>query len=158
MHAASPKGFAAVARDQAGAKLDLHDLMVPRPAATFFMRASGDAMAPFLCDGDLMVVDRSLAPRDGQVVVVSVDGRWIARRWEYEENLMPQGHDDAAEDHTRRAGNARPASPPSHAPGDHGRGVTLKADNPRYALLRARDVADFELFGVVTWVARKTAP
>lgn len=129
MHAASPKGFAAVARDHAGAALHLHELMVPHPAATFFMRASGDAMAPFLCNGDLMVVDRSRPPRDGLIVVVSVDGRWIARRWEHDEGESPEE-----------------------------RGVILRADNPRYPVLRATRVAELEVFGVVTWVARKATP
>lgn len=84
MHAASPKGFAAVARDHAEAPLDLHRLMVPHPAATFFMRMQGEAMAPFIHPGDLLVVDRSHVPRDGQIAVVaapSFDDRWIVRRW-----------------------------------------------------------------------------
>jgi DNA polymerase V len=82
MHAASPRGFAAVARDHAEATLDLHRLMVPRPAATFFMRMQGDAMAPILHPGALLVVDRSLSPRDGQIVVAAVNGAYLTRRWE----------------------------------------------------------------------------
>lgn len=87
MHPASPRGFAAVARDHAEAPLDLHRLMVPRPAATFFMRMQGDAMAPFIRHGDLLVVDRSLEPRTGQVVVFSAHGEFLARRW----TRTPQG-------------------------------------------------------------------
>ena len=87
MHAASPKGFAAVARDHAEAPLDLHRLMVPRPAATFFMRMQGDAMAPSIRSGDLLVVDRSLTPRSGQLIVAAVDGAFLVRRW----NRTPHG-------------------------------------------------------------------
>ncbi len=82
MHAASPKGFAAVARDHAAAPLDLHRLMVPRPVATFFMRMRGNAMRPVLEPGDLLVVDRSLRPRPGSLVVAAVDGEHVVRRWE----------------------------------------------------------------------------
>jgi DNA polymerase V len=81
MHAASPKGFAAVVRDHAEAPLDLHRLMVPRPAATFFMRQQGDAMAPALSAGDLLVVDRSLTPRTGSIVIAAANGSYLARRW-----------------------------------------------------------------------------
>jgi DNA polymerase V len=82
MHAASPKGFAAVARDSADAPLDLHRLMVPRPAATFFMRMRGDSMRPRLRKGDLLVVDRSLDPGPGRLVVAAVEGEHLVRRWE----------------------------------------------------------------------------
>lgn len=87
MHAASPKGFAAVARDHAEAPLDLHRLMVPRPAATFFMRMQGDAMAPSIRPGDLLVVDRSLEPRANQIVVFAARDEFLVRRWE----RTPQG-------------------------------------------------------------------
>ncbi len=82
MHPASPRGFAAVARDHAEAPLDLHRLMVQRPASTFFMKMRGDAMRPSLREGDLLVVDRSLDPRPGRLVVAAVDGSFIVRRWE----------------------------------------------------------------------------
>ena len=85
MHAASPKGFAAVARDTADAPLDLHRLMVPRPAATFFMRMRGDSMRPILHPGDLLVIDRSLKPRPGRLVVAAMGGEHIVRRWERDE-------------------------------------------------------------------------
>lgn len=70
-----------MARDHAEAPLDLHRLMVPRPAATFFMRMKGDAMSPFLRSGDLLVVDRSLPPRAGRIVVAAAHGEFLARRW-----------------------------------------------------------------------------
>lgn len=82
MHAASPKGFAAVARDTADAPLDLHRLMVPHPAATFFMRMRGDSMRPRLRKGDLLVVDRSREPRPGRLIVAAVNGEHLVRRWE----------------------------------------------------------------------------
>jgi DNA polymerase V len=119
MHAASPKGFAAVARDHAEAPLDLHRLMVPRPAATFFMRMQGDAMAPSVRAGDLLVVDRSLSPRSGQPVVAAVDDLFLVRRWE-------------------------------HTP----RGDLLRPDNPKHPVLRVDTLAEFRLFGVVTWIVR----
>ena len=60
--------------------LDLNDLLVKRPAATFFMKVEGDAMAgEGIRDGDLLVVDRSLRPASGDVIVACVDGDFMVR-------------------------------------------------------------------------------
>src|SRR5690606_5259686 len=157
MHPASPRGFAAVARDHAEAPLDLHALIVRRPAATFFMRMQGDAMAPPIHPDDLLVVDRSLSPRPGHLVVASADGRWVTRRWD----LLPDasGASGACGNPPRRA--------PSHTaphrdrmggearrPPDSGaqevRNIVLRAENPQHAPLHPATLADFQFFGVVT--------
>lgn len=68
-------GFPSPADDHLEGSLDLHRLMVKRPAATFFCRASGDSMEPAgVRDGDLLVVDRSIQAQDGDVVVATLDG------------------------------------------------------------------------------------
>ncbi len=68
-------GFPSPADDHLEGSLDLHKLMVKRPAATFFVRASGESMVGAgIRDGDLLVVDRSLQPQDGDVVVATLDG------------------------------------------------------------------------------------
>ena len=70
-----PAGFPSPADDHLEGKLDLHELMVKRPAATFFCRADGDSMTDAgIQSGDLLVVDRSVQPHDGDVVVATLDG------------------------------------------------------------------------------------
>ena len=70
-----PAGFPSAADDHLEGSLDLHKLMVKRPAATFFCRASGESMVGAgIRDGDLLVVDRSIQPHDGDVVVATLDG------------------------------------------------------------------------------------
>jgi len=70
-----PAGFPSPADDHLEGSLDLHKLMVKRPAATFFCRASGESMVGAgIRDGDLLVVDRSIQPHDGDVVVATLDG------------------------------------------------------------------------------------
>lgn len=65
----------AARRDDDLAALDLHRRLVRRPAATFFLIADRDAaLAGGIRRGDLLVVDRSLAPRDGDAVVAVEDG------------------------------------------------------------------------------------
>lgn len=58
-----------------GTTLDLNQLIVDHPAATFFMRMSGDSMLrQGIFNGDLLVVDRSLDPKPGSIVIGVVDG------------------------------------------------------------------------------------
>jgi DNA polymerase V len=56
--------------------VDLHRLLVRNPAATYLYRAKGwSMMLAGICDGDILVVDRSVEPRHGDVVVASWDGQ-----------------------------------------------------------------------------------
>jgi DNA polymerase V len=55
--------------------------LIPRPLSTFFMRVSGDAMrGDGIVDGDLLVIDRSVDPRPGMVVVAVHAGAFLLRR------------------------------------------------------------------------------
>ena len=60
--------------------LDLNQLLVKRPAATFFARMQGDAMiGEGVRDGDFLVIDRSLTPASGDVIMASVNGEFMVR-------------------------------------------------------------------------------
>jgi DNA polymerase V len=77
-------GFPSPAEDYLDRKLDLHEHLVRNNAATFFVRAAGDSMIRAgIHDGDLLVVDRSLTPGNGSVVIAAVDGeltvKYLAR-------------------------------------------------------------------------------
>lgn len=74
-------GFPSPADDYVEARIDLNLELIPRPLATFFMRVRGDAMAgDGILDGDLLVIDRSLRPRPGMLVVVCHGGAFLLRR------------------------------------------------------------------------------
>lgn len=73
-------GFPSPAEQYLEPPLDLNELLVKRPAATFFVRVEGDSMTGAgIADGDLLVVDRSLAPASGDVVIASVDGDFTVK-------------------------------------------------------------------------------
>ena len=60
--------------------LDLNELLIKRPAATYFVRVEGDSMIEAgIHDGDLLVVDRSLRPASGDVIIASVDGDFTVK-------------------------------------------------------------------------------
>ena len=67
-------GFPSPAEQYQEPPLDLNELLVKRPAATYFVRVEGDSMVGAgISDGDLLVVDRSLRPADGDVIIASVE-------------------------------------------------------------------------------------
>ncbi|MCZ7649295.1 MAG: translesion error-prone DNA polymerase V autoproteolytic subunit [Planctomycetota bacterium] len=76
-----PAGFPSPADDHLEAPLDLNEHLIKHPAATFIVRASGDSMRDAgIHDGDLLIVDRSLSPRNGSIVVACVDGELTVKR------------------------------------------------------------------------------
>ena len=76
-----PAGFPSPADDYIEGRLSLDDHLVRNPAATFLVRVQGHSMiAAGIHDGDLLVVDRAVAPTDGSVVVAVVDGAFALKR------------------------------------------------------------------------------
>lgn len=73
-------GFPSPAEQYLEPPLDLNSFLVKRPAATYFVRVEGDSMnGAGIYDGDILVVDRSLVPADGDVAVASVDGEFTVK-------------------------------------------------------------------------------
>ena len=74
-------GFPSPADDYIEAELDLNRLMVRNPPDTFMVRVKGDALSGAgILDGDVLVVDRSIGPRHGMIVVAVVNGEMCVRR------------------------------------------------------------------------------
>ncbi|WP_241893491.1 LexA family protein [Magnetofaba australis] len=74
-------GFPSPADDFLEEGLDLHKLLVRRPAATFFVRVTGESMRQAgILPGDILVVDRSVEPADGRIVIAVVDGELTVKR------------------------------------------------------------------------------
>ena len=70
-----PAGFPSPAEDYEEEVLNLHDLVVVNPAATFFIRIDGDSMVGAgILDGSIVAVDRSLPVVSNSVVIAAVDG------------------------------------------------------------------------------------
>ena len=76
-----PAGFPSPADDYIETGLDLNDLLVRNPAATFMVRVSGDSMIGVgIHDGDILVVDRSETAVHGKIVVAALDGEMTVKR------------------------------------------------------------------------------
>jgi DNA polymerase V len=76
-----PAGFPSPADDHLERDLDLHELLIAHPAATYYVRLSGDSMKDAgLYDGDILVVDRSIEAAHGHIVVAVLDGDLTVKR------------------------------------------------------------------------------
>ena len=62
--------------------LDFNDLLIENAPATFVLRVSGQSMIDAgMCDGDLMVVDRSRTPKNNDIVVMQIDNDYTVKRF-----------------------------------------------------------------------------
>jgi DNA polymerase V len=76
-----PAGFPSPAADYEQDQLDLNRHLVKNPAATFFVKVTGDSMlGAGIHSGDLLVVDRSVEPRDKNVIIAVVNGELTVKR------------------------------------------------------------------------------
>jgi DNA polymerase V len=74
-------GFPSPADDYLDRKLDLNEHLVKNPAATFFVRVAGDSMlGAGINDNDILVVDRSLEPYSGSIVIAVINGELTVKR------------------------------------------------------------------------------
>lgn len=91
---ANATGFGAASDDYAEKGIDLNEQLIRNKPATFFMRVRGEAMiGAGIHDGDVVIVDRSLKPDSGKVIIASLNGEMLIRRMEKNFNkirLIPE--------------------------------------------------------------------
>lgn len=82
-------GFPSPADDYMEGKLDLNDLLVKNPAATFFVRVTGDSMTGAgIHSGDILVVDRSVDPKEGSIIIAVINGELMVKRIRYDKHNL----------------------------------------------------------------------
>jgi DNA polymerase V len=84
-----PAGFPSPADDYVDRGLDLNELLIRHPAATFFVRVSGDSMAGAgIYSGDVLVVDRAMTARNRSIIIAAVGGELAVKRLIREQGKM----------------------------------------------------------------------
>ena len=74
-------GFPSPAADYVEQRIDLNELMIQHPSATYFVKAAGDSMIEAgISDGDLLVVDSSRTAEHGDIVIAAVEGEFTVKR------------------------------------------------------------------------------
>jgi len=115
-------GFPSPATDYMTQAIDLNKELVKHPAATFYGRVVGDSMInDGVEEGDILVIDRALEPKDGDMAVCFVDGEFTLKR-------------------LRFTGNS----------------LRLVPANPKYPVIEVTEGMDFRMWGVVTYIIKKT--
>jgi DNA polymerase V len=76
-----PAGFPSPA-DDVKDKIDLNEHLIRRPESTYLVRVQGDSMIDAgIFDGDLLVVDRSIEPTTGDIVIAVVNGDFTVKKF-----------------------------------------------------------------------------
>ena len=86
-------GFPSPAEEYVEIALDLNKELIKHPASTFYARVKGDSMVDAgIHDGDLLVIDKALEPKEGAIAVCYLDGEFTVKRLAVQEEgvyLMP---------------------------------------------------------------------
>lgn len=74
-------GFGTPGDDRIETKLDINEYIIRNHAATFFVRVAGDSMeGAHITTDDILIVDRSVTPQSGMIVVAAVFGELVVKR------------------------------------------------------------------------------
>ncbi len=77
-----PAGFPSPAADYMEEEIDFNHLLRPRPSSTYVIRVQGDSMIEANIPNDaLLVVDRSIKPASGNIVVAIIDSEFTVKRF-----------------------------------------------------------------------------
>lgn len=80
-------GFPSPAADQAGERIDLVHEMTHNPDTTFYAKVGGESMRDIgLLNGDIVVIDRSIVPQNGDIIVAAIDGEFTIKEFQMDEN------------------------------------------------------------------------
>ncbi|MCK5834870.1 MAG: translesion error-prone DNA polymerase V autoproteolytic subunit [Lentisphaeria bacterium] len=76
-------GFPSPAADYMEKELDLNQFLIRNPDASFFIRVSGDSMVNAgIFDGDTLVIDRSIPPKNGSIILAILEEEFTVKRFE----------------------------------------------------------------------------
>ena len=74
-------GFPSPADDYTEENIDLNEHLISNPFSTFFLRVKGDSMINAgIKDNDLVIVDKSLTARPGNIIIAMIDGEFTIKR------------------------------------------------------------------------------
>ena len=82
-------GFPSPADDYTEENIDLNEYLISNPYSTFFLRVKGDSMINSANkDKDLVIVDKSLTAKPGNIVIAMIDGEFTIKRLSIKNNEL----------------------------------------------------------------------
>lgn len=92
-----PAGFPSPADEYVEKGLDLNTYLVRNKAATYFFRVVGDSMTgAHIHDGDMLVVDRSIEPKHGHIVLAVINNEYTVKRLYHQDGVIELHAENAA--------------------------------------------------------------
>lgn len=89
-----PAGFPSPADDYIDRGLDLNELLIKHPSATYFVRVEGDSMINAgISEGDILIVDRAVEPKNNSIVIAVLNNEFTVKRVRFLKNriqLIPE--------------------------------------------------------------------
>ena len=133
-----PAGFPSPADDYMEMLLDLNDKLIRNPSSTFFAQITGSSMINAgICDGDIVIIDKSLQPKNDSILVCIIDGEFTLKThtitlliitWEFTLKRFNKIDEETA---------------------------YLMPDNPEYDPIKINKHNTFMIWGVVTYTIHK---
>ena len=81
-------GFPSPALDFIDLSIDMNKHLIKRPSSTFYGRVKGQSMKDVgITDGDLLVIDKSITPKNDQIAVCYVDGEFTIKKIKLEQDV-----------------------------------------------------------------------
>jgi DNA polymerase V len=82
-------GFPSPAEDYIEKQLDLNELLIKHPAATFFVKVEGDSMINAgIMPGSILVIDRAVPPANNKIVLAVINGEFTVKRFKRNGNII----------------------------------------------------------------------
>jgi DNA polymerase V len=80
-------GFASVAEDYIEHPLDLNNYLIKNPLSTYFLMVNGDSLNHIgIFNNDILIVDKSLSPRDNNIVIAELENELVIRKLKIKNN------------------------------------------------------------------------
>ena len=82
-------GFPSPAQDYLDLSIDLNNELIKHPSTTFYGRVKGDSLIEAdIHEGDILIIDKSLEPREGDLAVCCVDGEFTLKYIKIEQDVV----------------------------------------------------------------------
>ena len=148
-------GFPSPAQDYMSGVIDLNKELVRHPEATFYGRVVGDSMIDAgINEGDVLVIDKSIEPSEGDMCVCFVDGEFALKFVSFRDPFVQGASVDG------QAGSRGGVREIRKAPVSYNilgrRDLWLLPANKKYKPIHIQEGNDFSIWGVVTYVIHKT--
>jgi DNA polymerase V len=79
-------GFPSPAEDFSDERIDLNKILIQNPLSTYYVKVIGNSMEPDFCDGDLLIIDKSLEWDDNRIALCFVEGEFTLKRIRYKDD------------------------------------------------------------------------